>query len=80
MDGGYHPGVMAELESRFTTRQSQADPLWGTFTINSANMSDRQLADAALPFLERTRGEQHPSRTRLVSKLEQRFPTLAGVY
>lgn len=80
LDGGYHPGVLAELERRFTERQSQADPLWGTFNINTAHLSDQQLADTVLPFLERTRGEQSASRTRFLAKVEQRFPELAGVY
>jgi len=77
-DGIYHPEVYAELEARFQRRDAAGDPLWGALTVNAAGLSDRQLVDAATPFLQLSVGEQHPTRERLVAALQERVPALTG--
>lgn len=72
------PRLQDELEWRYMQRDTNDDLFWGLFEFNQQTLP-RSVQEHELPrFLERTNGDNHPTRRRVLAKFRQAYPQLAA--
>jgi len=65
------------LEAEFEARGSEGSIFWNALSVPLSDLSDLQVLDGIVPWLERSSGEKGYVRAQLLAAVKSRYPSLA---